>query len=899
MSTVKNEIIIDVSFDDRARLDDNHHLFHPHVYKKLADKLKERLDRNNATSTHQNNVNHTRSHDAILLDGGRGNGKTSILVNLAGYVERESERKEILNHTLFLDPVDPTLLDDTEDFLNIVIGQLNRSKVVKERLDALTSNSAEAYYSVLESLAAALEGEQTTKERYGLDRMLSYQGSLEITQLTHDYFREVLKLCDKKLIVLPVDDVDMSLSQGFKVLEVVRKYLCSPYILPIVSGDLRLYQQLVVNRFSEELTGKQRPSDYSNLARRAEELSVEYLRKVFPVTNRLRVPTVESYFENISRDGLLTTVTVKKGKRELINLAGLYNLLHTVLNGRVNGDENSAMKFEVDITARQLVQLLRALEPVLDQLQVEELPLRFENLIDAQKWWLKQNKDIVLSFVDSLAEHFQHTQQVGLHELCKALKLINSQAIDLGELAYFNPLLQLDLKDEIGELRHNENFALYSKEGIPEFQRLFERLPAELREATIHSLAPLPAIEPVDQKLRFKSKYNPNDPDAQFFLSLFSHSDFYTSYQTAPLVFFGRFFELVITSLIQDVNDVWLRKILLSPPYFSILRVSATKTFDLDEDVDESAEDAQPIHEIPTLYLKTFADEINKFRQTYKLDLSPFVDVSLLQAVQSKYFNQANLYKMAGYRSIDKKGMRPALSGDALLVELALRATYTFKSAVGSFEKSKLYFEVPGSIVHQNFAAVSKAIAPTSIANNNSYRFNIKPFLDLETVPSGFRIPLTKLLDTHPLFVRLINWAEQKYRVPVQEVQAVLPKTPSVRRPHFSDAAGEVMVKMGIAAVPKDSKEIAALLSKLDQIALEATKNNSKKADIFLKNIGLSIKSRQFHGEKRTLNRLLAATWNVLLKQNIDAIKDANAFKRYLIKAGVTDSVASKLAKGF
>ncbi|NMU82620.1 hypothetical protein HKB16_06965, partial [Vibrio parahaemolyticus] len=47
-----------------------------------------------------------RSHHSILVDGKRGTGKTSILVNLGVYLEENSEA--LARDTLVLKPIDPT-----------------------------------------------------------------------------------------------------------------------------------------------------------------------------------------------------------------------------------------------------------------------------------------------------------------------------------------------------------------------------------------------------------------------------------------------------------------------------------------------------------------------------------------------------------------------------------------------------------------------------------------------------------------------------------------------------------------------------------------------------------------------------------------------------------------------
>lgn len=624
--------IIDLSLGDLAQRENNSHLFHRKVYKQLSQGIEIQLERSKVTRS-QDNINHIRSHHAFLLNGERGTGKTSILVNLRGFIEREEDFKKIGYDILFLDPVDPTLLNDHEDFLNIVVGQINKSRYIKDGLCACKLDQKESYYRSLENFATALEGEQSTSDRFGLDRLLSYQGSLDIAQRTHDYFFEALKVTGKSLIVITIDDVDMSLHHGFKVLEVLRKYICSPCVIPIVSGDFLLYRELVGNQFCMQLVHKKR-SDPDKKAQReqAQKLAVEYLRKVFPVQQRIMVPSIKHYCEKFPGQ---STIIQNGNAQKLGNLYSIYQWLLVVLNGRVNGEEKSAIAYTPQ-TARELMQWLNALKPVLEKLpNIGFPPLQRDkgdsyNIKDAiTRWWLtlpKEASTVMLDTYNILSSYFNYSQESRLHELCEALKDINDTRcnVDLNNLTYLNPMRQLEINTGGSYERPNENYKLYIELGITDFTNQSDRLPSALMKKAAQLLTALPAIEPIDNKLKFKKDYlntciKEKDNDRIFLLCLFSYNDYYTSYQTASLVFFGRFFELITTSLIKDIDGAWLRELLSKPPYYSIMSISTTKTFDLNEDEQDSHDDSSELDMLnfglDDLYLNQLANDINAFRK--------------------------------------------------------------------------------------------------------------------------------------------------------------------------------------------------------------------------------------------------------------------------------------------
>lgn len=941
---MSKELIIDLSLGDHARRADNNHLFHRSVYEWLSDNIKTQLERNRnqfSKPTGDDNINQMRSHDAILLAGDRGTGKTWILINISGFVERDDELKKIANEILFLDPVDPTLLNDNEDFLNIVVGQINKSHFVKNKLETGKSEQNEAYCRRLEDLATALEGEQSTRSQVGLDRLLSYQGSLDIAQHAHCYFRGVLELTGRRLIVLPIDDVDMSLHYGFKVLEVVRKHLCSPYILPIVSGDFHLYQELVGNQFCAELVHEKRSAGDKNMQRKqAQQLAYEYLRKVFPMQQRITVPTIDRYCTRYAG----ASTMVANGKQVLSDLHSIHQLLLAVFNGRVNGEENSSVDY-VPRTARELMQLLYALKPVLEKLPSHEFPSSAdkdskENLIkkDISVWWLKRSKlnedknkkDIsAYEVYDILSRHF--AQEPRLRELCEALKQLNRKdGIDrLDEITYLNPIRQMDLKDNLIPWRQNENYVLYSKtkkdspasssgkqqaENFPVFRQQFESLPLGLRESICRSLIALPAIEPIDYALKFSKAYvrkciKGNDKNKLFFLSLFTHDDFYTSYQTAPLVFFGRFFELITMSLIRDVNAAWLQNLLMHSPYYSILSVSGAKVFDFDE---ETGDVSGNIAEDGSQQLKTLtqdlATDINAFRQKNpEWDNMFFADASLLAALQSKYFNQINLYKSADKKTIPTNRKTKVLN-DEDFKEIALRAAYSYWGALGSFEMSDLYFgDEPNKICHQNFFAVNKQINSGNIKKyNNVYRLNIEPFLgDKDQRPFSIT-SFTRLLNDHPVYKR-IEELIKSMEAPLPDFSPIQTNQKNQQAPYnptdYNAISAELkefslIEKQDDIRASDDEDAVLRITDELYDRAFKACGQDTNRTKQAIQDLGKYLKTQSFFGGARHLDVLLALIWEVLLKKDTEAFSSPATLETRLTGAGVNETLASLLAKG-
>jgi hypothetical protein len=97
--------------------------------------------------------------------------------------------------------------------------------------------------------------------------------------------------------VLPIDDVDTTLHRAFENLEVVRRYLASPVLLPIVCGDLSLYREVTWRDAFKRLT-KDTAAYHEQAKPFADDLAREYLRKILPLHRRLPMLGVDDFLKN-------------------------------------------------------------------------------------------------------------------------------------------------------------------------------------------------------------------------------------------------------------------------------------------------------------------------------------------------------------------------------------------------------------------------------------------------------------------------------------------------------------------------------------------------------------------------------------------------------------------------
>lgn len=199
-----------------------------------------------------------RSHNSVFIFGARGSGKTTFLLNIKTAICDESTGRPYI-----LDIIDPTLIHDNDNFLSIVLGRI--ADTVKKRSSYGSNdgngNSAKEFFNKLSEVAELSEAISNSQQSTGLDNILDEQNALNLEIEIHNLMEIAVKVLNCPFLILPIDDIDMSFVHGFEVLEKIRKYLATPYIMPVISGDIEMYHQIFTVEFFRQMTHNKEISD--------------------------------------------------------------------------------------------------------------------------------------------------------------------------------------------------------------------------------------------------------------------------------------------------------------------------------------------------------------------------------------------------------------------------------------------------------------------------------------------------------------------------------------------------------------------------------------------------------------------------------------------------------------
>ena len=729
-----------------------------------------------------------RGHSTIFLDGDRGTGKTTVIVNLPAYLRAPEVRDrfpDLADQVHVLKPIDPSQLEDDDDlFLNVVVAAVlgdDSIKLGRQR----EPNRWQALYDSLQRLGTALEGKETQGDGVGLDRLRAFMETQELASAVHDFFVKAARLLGKRLLVLPIDDVDTTLHRAFENLEVVRRYLASPALVPIVCGDLRLYRDVTWRDAFRRLTKD--VVDYHREARpTAESLALEYLRKILPLHRRLRMPEVRAFLRN---NRILIGTPRDGGAVPRLTLPDLEAWLRALLAGPVNDHENSRLSIPIP-TVRALSQLLgrvrddipaldlafhneTAPHPVTDLMRRIAYRRNGETPQARRRDQAHPTASTVASslslarWLSALLDHFVYEPSGGA--ACLVLMAARHWTADARTSVLATPLFAP--LDQIGQhdLRYIETRAMLNWK-----QELEGRLP----ESWLDSLADeaiLPFATPEIGRAVVPDRWERDSDDFEdsvssgtltLLVDLITHRNFYSASKRATLICSGRILELVVTSLVRTLSDEDVDRILNSPPFHSAVAVAGTRAAHIAVDDDESSEldenedaneagglaedtwdggpfylsEADPMVD-RDVAIRSLTGAINDWRRdldVQRLPLSPW----LIYCALNKAFNQAPLFTRP--LKVNEQPSKEALSD---VVASGLAAFNSFWAAVASFEKGPI-FDLPLELSNVNLLK-----RRGNFLHNALFTQNISPLLTDEfgSIRGEQVMSATRVLSEHPL----------------------------------------------------------------------------------------------------------------------------------------------------
>jgi len=796
------------------------------IYEQLAVLI--RQARNRAIEAKDKSLNELRAHNAISIDGARGTGKTAVLVNLKRYLELE--HNDLLSDIHIMEPIDPTLLEDGESlFLHIIVAAVLHDDGIKQA-QCNKPEQSRALNRALDKLAHTLEAVDTQKEHSGMDKVRAMYGNKHLADSVQDFFREAVHLLGKKLLVLPIDDVDTSLNRAFENLEIIRRYMTTPYVLPIVSGDRALYHEVTWRDFHGRLI---KDSDYlaESAYERSLELAEEYQRKILPFPRRLTMPAVSSYWQQ-------TDIYLRSEKfGDIMPLRNFIAWLEIFISGPVNGQEDSRIILPIP-SIRSLTQLIGHCSSFIALLP--DAIRTAKNELEVRRVW--QMPTVPLEVMAAFQDKHKELSEKSKREYTDAYKLFTEKMKELSPVDYSFDKVENDNKNNITKndlaVKMADYFRFESKAGAvylvliakqywqnwtntdslvrqgsifdtPLFQPLAhntanlaffdktsdlsawasaleERLPEEwlIGLKSHQTILPYPVAE-VGINAATAWDYQGmierivlNDEGkkkATFLINLLVQHNFYTNAKQTMLLNIGRIFELIISSIAGPISREDLQTILSRAPFFSTRALAPTKTLLIDylKTENRSTTGVQNI----TGEAETVAEPSDEFDPIVVLqnDIDNWRKEHNLERVELSPWLVYKVFNKVYSQLASNEKIPSGMKNVGIAMNMVAHTFYATWSAFGSFEKGEL-FGLPNVVATTNLNADKL----NNFEKNDHFNINVGPFAPSNSQIENDNEPY-QIRSTYGKSTRTISYclAEHPLRKWIDELIEV--EWPSVR----------------------------------------------------------------------------------------------------------------------
>lgn len=313
-----NNVLLDFSridFSD-AHICDEHNLIHwkrMETFQSIASSQLE-MAREEFGLWSQNKGKVRNVHNAISIFANRGAGKTTFLLSAIEWLKNKYPE------TLCLKPIDPSMIGEKENAFVNIIAEIHEHVIKKletydyddrdgeelhdqqRRIDVCFTKLMEAL-SFMDGIGKNGKYEDWDDAEFaarkGMEKAIS---SNNIDESFQNYIYCALKLLGKHCVVISFDDIDTDFNKGYEILEVIRRFMTSPMIMTVLTGDLELYGKLVRKAswkcFNKEFLEKE--IDYAHrkeqeFSTMIDQLENQYLIKILKPEYRIPISTIKEY----------------------------------------------------------------------------------------------------------------------------------------------------------------------------------------------------------------------------------------------------------------------------------------------------------------------------------------------------------------------------------------------------------------------------------------------------------------------------------------------------------------------------------------------------------------------------------------------------------------------------
>lgn len=294
------------------------------TYEKAFKALK---DITNNRYLNNQNKEFNDANNIIAFTGDRGSGKTSTMKSFKEALEGKNTEFIHKNYNidsnksfLSINTIDPTLFSTKESLVEIVIASMfQKFKSYKGERNLTDRQNLirlfEVVYKDLESINTS-KGDKFKSSEDNLENLMGLASVSTLRDNIHKLVDEYLAfLSDCRgnnniYLVIPIDDLDMHLEVGEKMIEDIRKYLIQDNIIILLAVKFEQLEEVIEQKFLREL--QENYKFYKILSNKDDKLRAfsneidikvrRYVDKLIPYNRRCSISTINLDEINVEFD---------------------------------------------------------------------------------------------------------------------------------------------------------------------------------------------------------------------------------------------------------------------------------------------------------------------------------------------------------------------------------------------------------------------------------------------------------------------------------------------------------------------------------------------------------------------------------------------------------------------
>lgn len=263
------------------------------------------------------NKNEYFSNPCIAFVGKRGTGKSSAMISFANFLHKitpktsqwidDPEVESKLNNSYFyvLPPIDTANMGKKETIIADVSAEMY-SQFDSLKSDITVEQKREFIEAAKKTNSSAILQCFGEWDELGDQLLAETEKVVHIRKLFEKMVKSFLNIVKNEnenrqsYLVIQIDDLDMNVSNSFRIMEEIRTIMSTKNVIVLLSVDIRQLKTVLKIHFENSLSTKHLQSD--NIKKIAKDLSYKYTEKLLPAERR-------HYMPELTTDQLCTLVS--------------------------------------------------------------------------------------------------------------------------------------------------------------------------------------------------------------------------------------------------------------------------------------------------------------------------------------------------------------------------------------------------------------------------------------------------------------------------------------------------------------------------------------------------------------------------------------------------------------